>query len=365
MAKNNDNVAIFSDQATIKEQAASWLVRIDGGKLNSDETAEFQEWLGRSQFHRQYIEKLALNWDSMAGLQELAELFPFPESEMPGKNSQPKTSITFPHFFSGGLVSLRYRIVLSCSATALCLVAMIAFITQQPHQKNFITAIGEQAIHELEDGSQISLNTNSRIEVDYTGDLRVIHLLQGEASFDVAKNPERPFVVYAGEGMVWAVGTAFNVRYTSDVVDVTVTEGIVKVYAEQQSLTVPLKSNGGSETKFIEREAFVDAGQSVTYSDTIRSHEPAEPAVLEQKLAWQQGRLVFKGETLEEALTEISRYTDKELIIVDAQVKDIQIGGYFKTSDIDGLLATLSKGFDIEVSRPDSNHIYFSSKNRL
>ena len=95
----------------------------------------------------------------------------------------------------------------------------------------------------------------------------------------------------------------------------------------------------------------------------IRSLEPALPIVLEQKLAWQKGALVFKGETLEQAITEIARYTDKELIIVDPSIKNLRVGGHFKTDDIDGLLATFSQGFDIEHVQVAENKIHFSRKN--
>ena len=74
----------------------------------------------------------------------------------------------------------------------------------------------------------LTLNTDSELSVDYSGDNRIIHLSRGEVNFDVAKDPHRPFVVYAGDGLVWAVGTAFNVRLIEDSVDLTVTEGRVK-----------------------------------------------------------------------------------------------------------------------------------------
>ena len=121
----------------------------------------------------------------------------------------------------------------------------------------------------MEDGSTIALNTNSRVNIDYSGERRVVQLLRGEASFDVAKSPQRPFVVYAGSGLIWAVGTAFNVRYTSDLVDVIVTEGIVKVYTQvsPEQPVASLTAAPDSDVAASENEALVSAGKSMQYSN--------------------------------------------------------------------------------------------------
>ena len=84
--------------------------------------------------------------------------------------------------------------------------------------------------------------------------------------------------------------------------------------------------------------------------------------MLEQKLAWQQGSIVFTGQTLEKALTEIARYTSKQLVIIDPAIKDIRVGGHYKTNDIDGLLATLSQGFDLNIKQTNRNTIEISAR---
>ena len=361
-----ENVAVFSNKATIKEQAGAWLVRIDQGELSLDEAAQFQEWLGRSSFHREYLEKIARQWDSMAILQDLAELFPLPNNEWHGGEfKQQEQDRSGESLFGRFWLNLRLP-VLAGSAFASCVLLVLLFVGQQPGYQEFSTDIGEQASYQLADGSIIALNTNSHASVDYTGDLRVVRLLNGEANFDVAKNPSRPFVVYAGTGMVWAVGTAFNVRFTTDVVDVTVTEGTVKVYAElNPNKPLPQLTTAAADDNDVviaEREAIVDAGQSVQYGQIIESQESTVPDVLEQKLAWQEGALVFKGESLEQVLLEASRYTDKQLIINDPAIKNIRIGGHYKTDDIEGLLAALSKGFSLDVVHDSENRIHLSKK---
>ena len=218
-------VAAFYNRASIKNEAGAWIVRLDRGELSREETVSFREWLSRGNFHRQYIDKLARNWDSMSVLQELAELFPLSAQE-PAAESHPMRARLFNY--------LRPAVVAG-PAVAICALLVTLFISEPSVTRHLVTQIGERATYELEDGSQVQLNTNSRLDVDFSKKLRTVRLGRGEASFNVVKNPQRPFVVYAGQGMVMAIGTAFNVRYTSAIVDVTVTEGAVRVVARAES----------------------------------------------------------------------------------------------------------------------------------
>ena len=372
---DSNNIAAFSSKASIKEEAGAWIVKIDGGNLSASDASQLQQWLSTSDYHRDYLEKLARNWDSMAVMQELAALFP-----INGVQGKP----TIAERLREKLSNWQRPAVWSGTGLATCALVIALFLSGQP-PNHFATGIGQQASYQLEDGSTINLNTNTEVEIDFSQDRRRIHLLKGEAHFDVAKNPQRPFVVYAGEGMVWAVGTAFNVRYigslnsnrSDPIIDVTVTEGTVKVYAQVEVAAPSLSTNPiddtsslsqqaqASEAQAIEAqatEALVNAGKTVQYSNHINAIAPAPDTVLEQKLAWQQGSIVFTGQTLEQALTEIARYTSKQLVIIDPAIKDIRVGGHYKTNDIDGLLATLSQGFDLNIKQTKRNTIEISAR---
>jgi len=90
------------------------------------------------------------------------------------------------------------------------------------------TAVGEQRAILLSDGSRLTLNTNTRLAVDYGEKLRRIRLVHGEAMFEVAKNPHRPFIVQTETEQVRALGTTFIVRNDAERVDVTLIEGACK-----------------------------------------------------------------------------------------------------------------------------------------
>lgn len=359
MSKADHNkVTHLYDQGTVKEEAGAWLVRIDRGELEQQEITELRAWLARSNFHREYLEKLAHNWDAMAVLQELADIFPLDAKEPTLPEADGNNRGGWP---------LRWVGFTAVAASVLLLVVfLVPGLDPDVNADEYVTRIGERAEWQLPDGSHMHMNTDSRIETDFSGDLRIVRLLHGEASFDVAKNPSRPFVVYAGEGMVWAVGTAFNVRYTSDLVDVVVTEGAVKVYAEAThgdpgnpaSLLTPKRE---PVTGPVVKEVLATAGQSVRYAGTIQDYQTAPTEDFERRLAWQEDSLVFQGETLEWALREIGRYTSKELVILDEDIKALQVGGHFKTDDIDGLLESLGRGFNLRVSQIGDDRIELSS----
>ena len=420
-ANNSAKITEFRDRASIKEEAGAWIVKMDQGELSPEQTAELQQWIAKSDFHRNYLHQLAHNWDSMGILQELAELFPIqptaatpavmpakagtsgthaptvtpanptvtPATQpvMPAKagipnthtqpepvmsaqagipNPQPPTPKTW---LQNLIAQLKQPKAWAPTLATFALVAIL-INTQQPN--HFETDIGQQASYQLSDGTHITLNTNSELKVDYSQDRRRIYLLRGEAHFDVAKNPQRPFMVYAGEGMVWAVGTAFNVRYLNagnhagnlpdslvgtlvgTSIDVTVTEGTVKIFADIEPDKNTSLDVNDAQSSPTDHEQLVHAGKSVQYSKVINATQTTPAQVLEQKLAWQHGALIFKGETLEQAIKEIARYTDKQLIITDPSIKNIRVGGHYKTDNINSLLASLSETLEIKLEQKGS-----------
>lgn len=356
-------VSEFPDLEAIKDEAGIWLVCLDRGDLTVEEAEALREWCGRSAFHHEYLQKLASNWDDMAVMTELAELFPSPATEEQGERHGSDNN-------TGWRPSLRTAFV---AASAIGLV-VIAYLTafnvpgptappMQSVEQNYITAIGEQRSFGLQDGSTISLNTNSRLTVEFSDSHRTVRLQQGEANFQVIEDRDRPFVVYVGTGMVWALGTAFNVRVTSGVVDVTVTQGTVKVFADIDPKVTPslLQTNGRAAAG--DTIVIADAGETVQYSEAmLRTVRQVPPAALTQKLAWQHGAMIFRGEPLKDAIEEMARYTKQRLVIVDPSIEDTRIGGHFKTGDIPTLLATLDDGFGIKSELVAPNVIHLSAK---
>ena len=350
----------YGERSIAKEQAAAWLLRLDKGPLSAEEKQALHGWLAVDEFHGEYLRKLTGNWDAMGVLQDLAELFPLPAQEaLAAKHANADANLSWTQSLTAAFNVSQWRYAVA-SAFVCAAIAVSLFSGPVPTQGDFRTAVGEQASFALSDGSTLLLNTNSLISVDFSGDKRVLRLRHGEMHVDVAKDREHPFVVYAGGGLVRAVGTAFNVRLGEDEVDVLVTEGRVRVFANSDAQV----SDDGFDMAVAPdaRQTLLEAGQAVQYSEVIGVIEAVEPERLENKLAWKKGGLVFKGETLEHALAEISRYTHKELVIVDPSIKYTRVGGHYKTDDIDSLMLTLSRGLGLQMEFVSDKQILLSAK---
>ena len=263
----------------------------------------------------------------------------------------------------------------------LCLLAIVLvpiYRTQQFMQTNgdYVSTLGEIRQQTLADGSVVILNTDSEIQVQYTDDARRVTLLRGEAHFEVASNADWPFEVYAGTGMVKAVGTAFAVRLKQDTVTVTVSEGRVDLATLVTAASVNGDISAGAEAgqdEALRKIGSIGLGQIATFSSRAMVAEnsdnrgidsadlPAIATLTEQqmtrKLAWREGYLVFSGDPLGDVVDEFNRYVPTKIEIVDPGLSEIRVGGRFKVGELDALLEALESGFNIQVSRLSNDYV--------
>ena len=342
-----DNIMTFPDSNTIKDEASLWVVKLHGQTYKTDQSlpedmaAELRTWLSQSDLHRDTFLRMLSGWEAMSVLEELADILPLAES-------QPQPRPEKPGLLYGGLA-------MAASVMLLTLVFILA-----PPPDTYTTDIGEQASITLNDGSVLHLNTNSEVFIDYSENRRAITLRRGEAHFDVAKNKQRPFVVYAGDGMVWAVGTAFNVNYRKSAVDVIVSEGKVKVYTGLDHLPTAPQLNADVSHNPPGQDVLLLAGEGAHYQEKTVTKQQLPKQQLEKALAWQSGALLFEGETLEQAIREISHYTNQQLVIIDPAIRQTRVGGRFKTDDINQLLASLAKSLNIKIEKGEGSQLLFS-----
>ncbi|WIO74578.1 FecR family protein [Porticoccaceae bacterium LTM1] len=337
-----DNVYDMTEYNRIREEASLWLARLDGEDADSKLHREFEHWLSRDSRHRSVFSELGDVWGEMDILALFQPLLTttseLDSTSIPAQTRPSRANRTWLSFAAAALVVMAIGLLYPTSWQ------------QQAEPLVYTTSIGEQRTVELDDGSTIQLNTNSVVEVAYSNDIRQLRLLRGEAYFDVAHNKNRPFVVQAGSGNVEAVGTAFAIQLEQSSVEVAVTEGRVKVtpLAAQPSPTPPMEKP----------LAYADAGQIVTYNKGIESIQTASNDQLERFLSWRTGQLRFQGETLEEAISEFSRYTDIRIILSEPAVRELRVGGVFKTGDINEFLNVLEEGFQVEVKRHSPKLVY-------
>lgn len=199
-----------------------------------------------------------------------------------------------------------------------------------PEVQVYRTGVGERATVTLADGSQATLNTASALAVEYDRKRRGLRLLAGEAWFDVAKNPNRPFVVQAAGHAVTATGTSFDVRLDPDRLRVAVTEGRVLVAAGERT---PLAAVGAGQRAEVKGDAVL-----VTQAGPVGGD-------------WRRGRLQFDAVTLAEASAEMNRYRRIPILIDDPAAARLRISGVFDTGEGSSFVEALPLTHPVAITR--------------
>lgn len=226
----------------------------------------------------------------------------------------------------------------------------------------------------LPDGSIVELKDGSEIAVDFGGALRRVALRHGNAHFQVAANPERPFVVEAGGVEFRAVGTAFAVQLSGTHVEMLVTEGRVTVErASGKSANVDALSSADAPSSVDAgaipapppgRLDLVTAGNQVVVSLTKAAADdaapritPLSPAESGEKLAWRVPRMELSDTPLAEAIAAINRHSPVPLEIVDVELGKVGISGVLRADNIEPLLRMLENNYDIRADRREAGKI--------
>jgi len=244
-------------------------------------------------------------------------------------------------------VLTQWRVQLSVAAAALAIIAIsIPLAIYLTAWQRFETPVGEQRTIQLREGSLVTLNAQSRLEVRFSEAQREIRLLHGEATFKVVHDASRPFRVHTPGAIVEAVGTQFNVYARPDgATTVTVIEGKVNV----SDVLAPSTKLGTAAVRPVPLAAGEEA--KVASSGKIELHPDANVA---EAIAWQQRQLVFKRTSLEEIAQEFNRYNKFEQIRLDGiPPNTFRFSGAFNADDPQSLAALLMREPDLLVAHRD------------
>lgn len=321
---------------SIDATAAAWLARLDRG-LTPTEQDEYLHWRSLSPRHAAAVDRLEKSWVALDSL----------AAWRPAHSPQPNPDLLV-------VARTRRRWILTAVgfAAAFILIAALRFPTLSVHPQSASAvrpgpnpaAVVAQERRVLEDGSVVELSHGSDVVVIFSAAERRVALVQGEAFFTVAHQPDRPFIVQAGDVSIRAVGTAFNVRLASDVVEVLVTEGKVHV----DPATPGQIAHDGSLP-------LVVAGQRAIIGQGPNSPRPvvveASAAQIATSLAWQSKRLEFVDTPLSLVVAEFNRHGSPPLVIADHALGDMRMGGSFRADNLDAFVRLLENGFGVRVER--------------
>lgn len=361
----------------VEQESIAWLIKLDRDEQpDIKELALLREWLSRSPAHRRALNKANRFW----GNTSLTEL------NVP--LHRPHQTLFQRLILSWFQPFRRWQTMTIGAVASVTLIAVILINMVPPALPTitvYSTAVGQQEVVTLADGSIAHLNTNTQLQVQFRKSARVLRLLKGEVHFNVSHNPSRPFLVYGGDGVVEAIGTAFTVSLLSQQMDVLVTEGLVTVSAGRPLLTVAdtpatttnsQADNARDDIRSIpagvlpKRLATLSAGQKLSVAQAIEGHSAVmgsshtSKAIttlsqrdMEQRESWRRGLLIFSGEPLIQVIEEISRFTEVVIEITDPELRNLEIGGRFQVGDVEDMLASLEANFNVDIDRVSDNKV--------
>jgi transmembrane sensor len=334
-------------RADIDEEAAVWIWRMDSPTVAAADRQAFEAWLRQDPRHRRAAAALSTVWSALDGLAEA---------------KRDEKIATFTN--TAKLPLLRHPQRWWFAAAALAAVAVGAIWLQQGsgESQTLATAVGQQRNVTLADGSTVTLNTNTILETDLRRHTREIYLRKGEAHFQVAHDRSRPFLVHAGNAVVRAVGTAFEVRVLTDQhVDVVVNEGRVEV---QATAPLPTSSNPATHSRAAAATTVraLNAGERLSTASRDYAVTPISAQQMSSELAWREGAIVFDGLPLSEAIAEIERYTDARIVVSDPEIAGLRVGGRFRTGDVQEFFDALQTALPVSVRHASAGLVFIDPR---
>ncbi|HEY3696454.1 FecR family protein [Phenylobacterium sp.] len=307
-----------SSTAAIRDQAVAWFVRLQGGDVAEDDWIAFRAWLEAGPANRVAYDEVEGLWVDLDDAAD-STVVPFqPRSVAP----PPLHRRTF----------LRWGApIAACLAVGIGVRQLRPQAPDPPPADVYETAPGEIRAIPLADGSRIDLDAASRVEVRLAPGTRAVALVRGEAAFDVAHDPARPFLVAVGDRTVRVVGTEFNVLRQSGQVRVTVRRGVVAVAGD-----------GGAEHRLTPGQQFEHREGSSQSAVTQVSADDA--------FAWKRGALVYRDRPLAEVAADLSRHS-RLPVRVEPAAQRLRFTGTLSVDTLDAMLARLETFMPISVER--------------
>jgi transmembrane sensor len=323
----------------VRHEAAEWFVRLNTREPATDEVGDWQRWLMRSPAHRQAFAEIEDLWRTVGHTEDHFT----------------KTAATLPSASVAAPSNRRRRWAVAAAATVL-FGAVVSFLVSSgsiesndlPSSAVVQTRTSEDRTYALPDGSRIQVGARTRIVVDFSNAVRSVIIDSGEAYFEVAHDPARPFVVHASGSTITAIGTAFNVHSALGRVSVAVVEGAVNVQNAAQEAPLPAAQRDVLQPPPSSEPVIIRAGEGVAYDRLTRSVDAIDTGV---ETSWRGGQLKFLREPLAYVIADIERYSDLRISIADPSVGEFLYTGTVIPQDVDDWLTLVSQAFPVEVQR--------------
>ncbi|WP_157219181.1 FecR family protein [Flavisphingomonas formosensis] len=312
-----------------RREAAEWLTRLDARSVASETLDDFYRWRREPVNATAYAEVEAM-WLACEALGEDRDVALAVREALTRPSWQRR-------LFGGWDRMLRRPIVALASLLLLVGIGTATWLAW-PRGTEYATAVGEQRLVPLEDGSRVRLDTATRLTVRFSSRERRIDLLAGQAYFEVAHDPARPFNVQVGDARVTAVGTQFDVRASDREATVILVEGRVALSDRRDPA---------------ERRQMLAGQQAASSPDGWNRPSPADVAAL---TSWTTGRLVFRDLPLDQAIAEVNRYARHPIRLGPGVPTAQKVSGSFATGGTAAFLTAVTALYGLKAEpQPDGS----------
>lgn len=280
----------------VREEAAAWLLRTTAPDWNAELQKQLNDWLSVSEFHRAAYWRLEAAWTEAA---RLAAIRPSKPDRAQSRQA---------------LIRRAFRAIAAVTVVAVTGIGGYRLYSH-PHVTVYATPVGGHRTLTFPDGTIIELSTNTEIGIGNDLTRREAWLTKGEAFFQIAHNPDRPFVVTVGDHKVTDLGTKFLINRNGKRIEVALLEGRARV--ETINANGPLRS-----TELTPGEVAVATADAMSVT-----RRPV--AKLSVELSWRKGLLIFDGTTLADAVSEFNKYNVEQIVIRDPSILKLRVNGTF------------------------------------
>lgn len=330
------------------EEASAWCLRLSDGSLTRAEQERFDAWLAADDAHRQAFDDTIRAWRAVEQAAATPELVHMRTAALTTFRRGQRAR------WAPRVARSPWSILVATVVVAVLLVGTGVWIRDSP--RSYQTAVGERRVVVLSDGSKVSLDAVTKVEVRYLSGRRDLRLDYGRAKFTVAKNPNRPFTVAAADKVVLATGTEFSVELLRGQVQVILYEGHVAVLDKAVGSDQPRHVVLASASIGVPADQTLTPGHELVVPTATQAAQVVSVDPV-RTLSWEGGQLVFVDEPLSSAVERVNRYSDEKIAVGGDAAGRVLISGVFTAGDTPAFIEGVTGVFPVQVRDEDGRKV--------
>jgi transmembrane sensor len=301
----------------LRMEAANWFVRLQAVDVPEADWLAFRDWLERDPDHAAAFAAVEQVWVSLDDMDLPAQTRVIP---LRRRREAPPIG--------------RRWAMLGAGATAAAAALAAVMVLPQQGAVDYVAPVAQPRTVQLADGSHVYLNRATQVRVALKSQRRAVELVDGEADFDVAHDPTRPFVIAAGDRQIRVLGTEFNVLRHDGRLTVTVKRGVVAVTGDADHPADTVTLAAGQQLDHVE-------------GSTLTRVSQVDP---QDALGWRRGVLVYRDRPLAEVTADLGRYLPLP-VRVDPSAQGLKFTGLLFIDSEDAMMRRLEAFLPVTAER--------------